>query len=308
MSDEGNVIEPNVQATDNSTAVGKIEVGGSVGGNINIGGTHIINNYVTPGPVKSPDLDEIIKTQYFEPETILIPAGMFWMGANAATGISNHETPLHEVYLLEYRIGKYPVTTAQYEEFIRESNRSVAPEMGWDGQKVTAGTEKLPVVGVTWYDAKAYCEWLSKKTARKYSLPNEAQWEKACRAGGQSMYPWGDVFDQSLSNHGQPRLANVDAFPAQSGYGCFDFVGNVRQWTISLWGEKRITPDPKYAYPWKDDERNDMNASRQVRRVVRGSTPRDDVSLLRCSARNGQAPDDVGLPGARHGFRVVMSV
>ena len=308
MSDEGNVIETNVQATDNSTAVGKIEVGGSVGGNITIGGTHITNNYVAPEPVKSPDLDEIIKTQYFEPETILIPAGSFWMGANAGTGISNYETPLHEVDLLEYRIGRYPVTNAQYEEFIRESHRSVAPEMGWDGQKVTAGNEMLPVVGVNWYDAMAYCEWLSKKTARKYSLPNEAQWEKACRAGSQSMYPWGDAFDPGRSNHGQQKLASVDAFPAQSEYGCFDFVGNVRQWTISLWGEKRIAPDLRYTYPWKDDGRNDPNASRQLRRVVRGSTSRDDVSLLRCSARSGQAPDDVGLPGARHGFRVVMNV
>jgi hypothetical protein len=61
-------------------------------------------------------------------------------------------------------------------------------------------------------------------------------------------------------------------------------------------------------YPWKDDGRNDLNASRQVRRVVRGSTPKDDIRVLRCSARTGQAPDDVGLPGARHGFRVVMTV
>lgn len=249
-----------------------------------------------------------ITVQYFEPETIHIPAGSFWMGANAGAGISNYETPLHEISLAEYRIGKYPVTNTQYEEFIRETHRSVAPETGWDGQRVAAGTEKLPVVGVTWFDAMAYCEWLSKKTARKYSLPNEAQWEKACRAGSQGMYPWGDVFDPNRCNHGQPNLAPVDTFTAQSEYGCFDFVGNVRQWTTTLWGEKRIAPDPRYVYPWKDDGRNDLNASRQVRRVVRGSTPRDDILLLRCSARSGQAPDDVGLPGARHGFRVIMSV
>ena len=249
-----------------------------------------------------------ITVQYFEPETIHIPAGSFLMGSNAGTGIPSHETPRHEVTLPDYRIGKYPVTNAQYEEFIRETRRSVAPETGWDGQKVPAGAEKLPVIGVTWYDAMAYCEWLSKKTERRYSLPNEAQWEKACRGGNQTMYPWGDVFDPTRCNQGQANIAPVDACSEQNDYGCFDLVGNVRQWTCTLWGEKRIAPDPRYAYPWKDDGRNDLNASRQLRRVVRGSTPRDDIFLLRCSARSGQAPDDVGLPGARHGFRVVMNV
>jgi iron(II)-dependent oxidoreductase len=99
----------------------------------------------------------------------------------------------------------------------------------------------------------------------------------------------------------------VDAFPAQNEFGCFDLVGNIRQWTCSLWGEKRIAPDPAFAYPWKDDRRNDLNASRQVRRVIRGSSMKDDAALLRCSFRSGQAPDDPGLPGARTGFRVAIN-
>src|SRR5258706_7718061 len=249
-----------------------------------------------------------ITVQYFEPETIHIPAGPFWMGSDLGAGIPSYETPLHQVTLPEYRIGKYPVTNAQYEEFVRETRRSVAPEMGWDGQKVPSGSEKLPVIGVTWYDAMAYCQWLSKKTNRKYSLPNEAQSEKACRGENKSVYPWGDVFDPMRCNQGKPAIAAVDAYLEQSDYGCFDLVGNVRQWTCTLWGEKRIAPDQRYLYPWKDDGRNDINASRQLRRVVRGSTLKDDVNLLRCSARTGQGPDDMGLPGARHSFRVVMSV
>lgn len=76
-----------------------------------------------------------ISVQYFEPETIHIPGGPFWMGSDPGTGIPNHEAPQYEVNLPEYRIGKYPVTNAQYEEFIRETQRSVAPEMGWDGHK-----------------------------------------------------------------------------------------------------------------------------------------------------------------------------
>jgi len=262
-----------------------------------------------PAPVVAvAQSNELIETAYFEPQTIVIPEGSFWMGSDAGEGIPAYESPRHEVFLPAFRMGKMPVTNAQYEEFVRDMRRSVAPEMGWDGQKVPAGAEKLPVVGVTWYEAVAYCDWLSKKTNRIYTLPNEAQWEKACRGGNNFIYPWGDEVDPERSNHGQPNLAVADFYPEQNDYGVFDMVGNVRQWTCTVWGEKRIAPDARYAYPYKDDGRNDLNASRQLRRVVRGSAMKDDVKWLRCSARSGQAPDDVGAPGARFSFRVVMSV
>ncbi|HLO15331.1 MAG TPA: SUMF1/EgtB/PvdO family nonheme iron enzyme [Anaerolineales bacterium] len=249
-----------------------------------------------------------ISVQYFEPETIHIPAGPFVMGSNAGDGIPNHETPQHEVSLLDYRIGKYPVTNAQYEEFIRQTGKLATPSMGWDGQRVPQGLELHPVSGVTWHEALVYCQWLSEKTSRKYSLPNEAQWEKACRGGNNSIYPWGDEFDPKRSNHGCSTLAAVDTYLPQNDFGCFDLVGNVRQWTCTLWGEKRIPPDPKFAYPWKEDRRNDLTANRQIRRVVRGSSFKDNPNLLRCSARSGQIPEDPGLPEARHSFRVVMIV
>ena len=251
---------------------------------------------------------QTIEVQYFEPETIYIPEGPFWMGSNPAEGIPAHETPLHEVFLPAYRIGKYPVTNAQYEEFVRETSRLVQPGMGWDGQRVPLRQEYHPVTGVTLYDAIAYSQWLSKKTERSYSVPNEAQWEKACRGGNRSLYPWGDEFDEQRCNHGHPAYAPVDAYPPQNEYGCFDLVGNVRQWTSTLWGEKRIVPDPRFGYPWRDDRRNDLDASRQMRRVVRGSSMKDDKKLLRCSARSGQLPEDAGLPEARHGFRIVMLI
>lgn len=251
--------------------------------------------------------EESIPLYYFEPETIVIQQGAFWMGSIAENSIPKHETPQCEVFLPTYRIGKFPVTNKQYEKFISETGKPVAPSMGWDGQKVPQGIENFPVVGVTFFDAIAYCEWLGEKTKRKYTLPNEAQWEKACRGKDKRIYPWGNEFDQKRCNYAQPQISSVDAYPVQSIYGCFDFVGNIRQWTCSLWGEKRITPDSKFAYPWQDDQRNDLNASRQIRRVVRGSSMKDELDLLRCSARSGQVPDDPGLPGVRHGFRVVLN-
>ncbi|HSL44990.1 MAG TPA: SUMF1/EgtB/PvdO family nonheme iron enzyme [Anaerolineales bacterium] len=249
-----------------------------------------------------------ISVQYFEPETIHIPTGTFVMGSQPGPGIPNHETPQHELSLPEYRIGKYPVINAQFEEFIRQTGRLVTPAMGWDGQRVPAGLEQHPVAGVTWFEALAYCQWLSEQTSRKYSLPNEAQWEKACRGGKNSLYPWGNEFDAKRSNQSCSTLAAVDAYPPQNDFGCFDLVGNVRQWTCSLWGEKRIAPESKFAYPWRDDRRNDLSANRQIRRVVRGSSFKDNPDALRCSNRSGQLPEDEGFPEARQSFRVVMLV
>jgi formylglycine-generating enzyme required for sulfatase activity len=205
----------------------------------------------------------------FEPETVLIPAGPFWMGSPPGEGVPQYETPQHEVDLPAYRIGKHPVTNAQYAEFIRQTGRLVPPEMGWLGQRPPEGAEDQPVRGVTWYEALAYARWLGEQTGRQYALPNEAQWERAARRG--------------------------------------DLAGDVREWTCTLWGEKRRAPDPRYAYPWAEDGRNDLSANRLMRRVVRGGTAQDDPGRL-SSARRGYAPDDPGPPGRRHSFRVVMAV
>ncbi len=61
------------------------------------------------------------------------------MGSEAGEGIPNHETPLHEVSLAAYRIGKYPVTNSQYEEFVNQSGKHVPSSMGWNGQRVPPG-------------------------------------------------------------------------------------------------------------------------------------------------------------------------
>jgi formylglycine-generating enzyme required for sulfatase activity len=250
--------------------------------------------------------EEDISTEYFEPKTVYIAEGRFWMGGPERDGIPPYEQPQHEVDLPAFRIGKYPVTNGQYEEFITQTQTRVLPIMGWEGQRVPEGLKDHPVTGVTWYEARKYCEWLSQITGREYSLPNEAQWEKACRGGNNYVFPWGDEFDPSRCNLGKSQLAPVDAYPAQNEYECFDFVGNVRQWTITLWGEKPSTPD--FKYPWKNDGRNNLNANSQIRRVVRGSSFTEDRECIRCSARSGQFPENAGLLGIRHGFRVAMKV
>jgi formylglycine-generating enzyme required for sulfatase activity len=247
-----------------------------------------------------------IPVAYFEPRTLSIAEGTFSMGSPSGAGISLYESPQHQVTLPSYRIGQFPVTNAQFEEYILEMKREVPRQMGWDGQNVPKGLEKHPVTGVTWYEAIAYCGWLSQKTGRSYLLPSEAQWEKACRAGGLCTFPWGDEFEPDRCNHGGLQVTPVDQYPAQNGFGCYDLVGNVLQWTCTIWeqeGSPGTTP-----YPWQEDGRNDLNANSETPRVIRGSSMKDDLLLNRCSARRGDFPNRRGFVGARYGFRLVMKV
>lgn len=240
----------------------------------------------------------------FEPKTIYVTEGSFLMGSDPGVGISTYETPRRKVTLPAYRIGQYPVTNIQFAEFIRQNNRTLISSMRWHGQKIPEGLEHNPVTDVTWYEVRAYCQWLREVTKRNYSIPNEAQWEKACRGGNDYFYPWGNEFDPARCNHGRSRIASVYKYPPQNDFGCFDFVGNIRQWTCTLWGDQRPMPSSKYLYPWEDDGRNDLNASREIYRVVRGSTMDQDVRSHRCSARRAEAPE---LRGAI-GFRVVINL
>lgn len=236
----------------------------------------------------------------FEPEMIYIPAGKFLMGMDMVEGISPHETACHEVNLPAYRIGKYPVTNEQYAQFIRETNHAAGLEMGWFGRTPPKDRLNHPVVGVSWYDAQAYCQWLSQTTGRAYRLPSEAEWEKAARGRDGRHYPWGDTWDAACCQHGQTKTAPVDAFPeGASPYGCLDMLGNCAEWTSTLWGTDPI--EPAYRYPYVKDGREDAAASGH--RLYRGGSYRDTPERLRCSARSWYAPDH---RDKRRGFRVAM--
>jgi formylglycine-generating enzyme required for sulfatase activity len=262
--------------------------------------------------VEQVDLDEVkleIPPLPYEPQTLLIPAGPFLLGSPPGEDVPAYETPQHEVNLPAYRIGQYPVTNEQYAEFIRQTRRLVAPETGWEGLTPPADQLKYPVMGVTWHEALAYCDWLSQQTSRLYALPSEAEWEKAARGTDGRLYPWGNDWEAGRCNHGGDQTTPVDAYPPQSESGCYDMVGNVREWTSSLWGEKRLEPDSHFRYPWVNDRRrDDLTAPNHIYRVYRGGAFSDRITQLRCSARNGYAPDKPGPPYKRHGFRVVLKV
>lgn len=246
------------------------------------------------------------RTNRDAPETVPVPAGQFLMGSDPGERVPPYETPQHPVDLLAFEIGKYPITNRQYAEFVRKTRRRVAPEAGWEGLVPHNEKRDHPVVGVTWYDALAYCQWLSEQTGRLYTLPSEAQWEKAARGTDGRIYPWGNAWDPNRCSHRSGQIESVHAFKMQSVYGCCDMVGNAREWTSSLWGRRLIAPAPQFGYPWQESEadRDDLSAARNVYRVYRGGAS-DDEFGFRCSARNGSDPTKTGEPGKRLGFRVV---
>lgn len=243
----------------------------------------------------------------FEPETVRIPGGKFWLGCNAdEEGARSYEQPRHRVELPTYYISRYPVTNKEYSYFVEAKNWP-APKINWKGQRPAEDRLNHPVMGVSWYDAMEYCKWLSQESGRNYRLPSETEWEKAARGkNGDQPYPWGD-WENGRCNFGGDGATPVDNFAAQNDYDCYDFVGNIPEWTTSLWGTT-ITPDHKFYYPWDaNDQRDDLKAGNQIYRVIRGGSFKDKkVTRLRCGARRGLAPNKTGEFEQQIGFRVIL--
>lgn len=255
----------------------------------------------------------------FEPEMILIPAGEFLMGSDPAQDphARSEEQPQHRIDLPDYALAKTPVTNAQYAVFLRAARH--APPRHWRWVRWARWARRWalphrrrhPAVYVTWYDARAYCQWLREITGRPYRLPTEAEWEKAARGVAGQIYPWGNAWNGACCNiQGTSQAKDKDTMPVDahpqgaSPYGLLDMVGNIWEWTSSLWG---IDLDPPtYAYPYDPlDGRENPIANHYIRRVLRGVSFYNDRQRARCAARYRYSPrnrfDSVG-------FRVALSL
>jgi formylglycine-generating enzyme required for sulfatase activity len=224
------------------------------------------------------------------------------MGSLADDKSSAEERPQHELILPAYSISRTPITNACYAHFLKQARHTPPP--GWLGSTPPRGKEQYPVVGVSWYDALAYCRWLAERTGQPYRLPTEAEWEKAARGSDGRLYPWGNEWQEDACNHHSSGLSAVDAFPAGiSPFGCFDMLGNAREWTSTLWGEDYELS--AFPYPYRlDDEREEPQASAAVYRIERGSAFNDRRGRHRCAARAWYAPDN---KDKRRGFRVALT-
>ena len=176
----------------------------------------------------------------------------------------------------------------------------------WDDSKWGRATR--PVVGVSWYEAAAYCNWLRSRLvdselpfrvwregkpgieslAQQHvvaRLPSEAEWEKAARGPDGLRWPWGDEWQEDRANTEEAHLGETSAvgsFPAgASPYGVLDLAGNVWEWTRSRWGRKSLST-PDYGYPYRsDDGREELDGPDL--RVVRGGSWGDIQRDARCA-------------------------
>jgi formylglycine-generating enzyme required for sulfatase activity len=151
----------------------------------------------SPKPPTKPQNGIAKKDWEYAPYITFIEGGVFSMGGNDG---EENEKPVHQVSLKNYWIGKYEVTVSEYMTFVEETN-SHFPEWLEKGNSYYINSEggnyysnkgytgprsNLPIVGINWDDATAYCEWLSKKTTQNYRLPTEAEWEFAANGGNKS--------------------------------------------------------------------------------------------------------------------------
>lgn len=274
----------------------------------------------------------------YGPEMLVIGAGKFKLGApNRDKQAQASEKPAHTVTLADpFAISRAEITVAEFGLFTRMSGYKTVAETRGSSKVYDLASGRLiegrlvdwrhdhlgkparqdnPVVHVAYEDAKAYADWLHDLTGKAYRLPTEAEWEYVLRAGGETLYPWGDkvkriekgnlsaerdVFPngRTLRNaidgygDGYWALAPVRRYSSE-GFGTFDMLGNVAEWVEDCWHEN-YRRAPATGEAWVNP------GCRQ--RVVRGSSWLSAAEQTRSSFR---MPVDADDTGPLLGFRLV---
>ena len=231
---------------------------------------------------------------------VRIPAGEFEMGSPAdELGRLEREGPQHRVRLESFWLGQTPITQAQWRVVAQWEPR--AGER-W-GQELRPNPsaftdqpdrDQRPVEQVSWQEALEFCARLSQRTGRMYTLPSEAQWEYACRAGKAAPFHFGDTITSSLVNYdGNYTYANgpkgeyrqqttpVGLFPANA-WGLQDMHGNVWEWCLDHWHDS-YRGAPADGSAWTSGGDGSL-------RLLRGGSWDDGPGNCRSAFRNGALP------------------
>jgi formylglycine-generating enzyme required for sulfatase activity/CheY-like chemotaxis protein len=261
---------------------------------------------------------------------VRIPAGSFQMGsAEQEPGRHANEGPLHTVSLAEFLIGQTPITQAQWravaswepqkvERWGRELNPKPAKFQGEEARLLAGemNTDERPVERVSWLDAIEFCSRLSQRTKRNYTLPSEAQWEYACRAGTSTAYCFGPIIYSDLANFRgtdasrfnsptpdpQPlfreQTTPVGMFPANP-WGLYDVHGNVWEWCLDS-VRSSYEDGPYDGSAWLDSQ-----AQKALRKRNRGGSWAMPPGFCRSAFRSPPKADVADGSYDDSGFRVV---
>lgn len=261
------------------------------------------------------------------PRMVVLPGGHVVMGSPAdEAGRDDDESPQLRVAVAAFAMAQTEVTRGQWQAFERASGHRAASgclsrsedgyvkeaHLGWRYPGF-AQSDAHPVVCVSWQDAQAYAQWLSRKTGHGYRLPTESEWEYAARAGTATAYPW-PAGAQRLCEHangadaalarqrpqlhaqvcddGHPFTAPVGSF-APNAWGLYDMHGNAMEWVQDCWS------------PQLQAEAAQQAPLHCRSRVTRGGGWDLTAPYLR-SAYRGKAPQ--ANQGAATGFRLVRSL
>jgi sulfatase modifying factor 1 len=199
------------------------------------------------------------------------------------------ESPIHTVHVDAFELGILPVTRKEYEAFVRETNHP--PPRDWYSSEFQ--TPELPVVGVSWDDATAYCAW--REDVR---LPTEAEWERAARGGRDGVrFPWGNELPSWIPARGRGPLAAPwpAALGEPNGYGLFGIAANVHEWCADWHAAD---------YYGKSPDSNPRGPAHGVRRASRGGSWRHAITISRTAARSKLDPS---FRYTDYGFRVARA-
>lgn len=237
-----------------------------------------------------------------------LPAASFQRGSEEG---GSNEQPVREIELKDFYIGKYEVTVAEYLQFCQATN-SHWPEWLKEGSQynvrdgldpfykdkgyVLGDCDRMPIVGVSWYDAKAYCEWLSEKTGKTYRLPTEAEWEYAAKAGRGELLNEGQFSRHAWFRENAERQPHEVGRKKANAYGLNDMFGNVWEWCEDTYDA---------SYYEKSPQIQPLNRDSTTTKVLRGG---DWNSSMKSCAPHNRYSQEADNGNANTGFRVVCEL